>query len=107
MKRRILPGHHGHEQIDEWLAQRAVSDSVGKVVFAFIGFGCLIGAYYTAGPVDKTVPIVFYILREMFGENTCIGFFVAAIIFALMSKFSGTHIDDHYNNSNSNGNGNH
>ena len=32
---KILPGHHGHEQIDEWFAQRAVSNTAARIISAF------------------------------------------------------------------------
>lgn len=86
---KILPGHHGHEDIDEWFAQRAVSSTAERILSAVLAIASLIGCFYTAGPVDKTAPFLFYVLRELFGENTCIGFLALAGLFAFIAVISG------------------
>jgi len=87
--------HHDLDRVNEIRAERAIGDAVRKPMLAIFALLCMVGCFYTAGPVDKTAPFVFYIIRVMFGENTCIVFLIGAAIFALMSFISGTHISSY------------
>lgn len=100
MRQRITMGHHGHEMIDEYLAQRAVSDQARQLIFAAIAIICIIVTFYAAGDTNKETPIVIEILKTIIGENTCLWFLGGALVFAILSYTATSHIIDPYQTNN-------